>query len=396
MIDWHYPRPDLAANILGRYAAGMTPTTVLFAPRKSGKTEFVMLDVLPQAKELGYIDIVVDFWDDKNQPEQCLINALKAAFNKLPASLQAKAVELSGVNTEVKGGIKGISAGLSTRSSAPLFTTHQEAFKIFEGLYRGSNLGKESGKRGGKENGKGSRNESGKGKVLLFLDEVQHLGTRTEFDPVIASIRGFIDKNKDWLHCIMTGSSQEGLLRMFMRNDAPLYRAGNIEDFPMLNVEFVGYMLHCYEQATGKVLDNGEAIKTFRQLGKSPDRFRQLVERMVIGGLNGFEQGIAACPDLMENEEVRSQWEAMSDDDSTVAEMVALIIQQRLPKSPYSVEGQKYFEKRTGSDWSKGKIQNSLNRLKKLNWIVNFSKGVWAFESEEIYFFLKDNVLEPE
>jgi hypothetical protein len=44
----------------------MTPLTVFFAPLKSSKTEFVINDALPAAKEFGYNSIItVNFSQNK-------------------------------------------------------------------------------------------------------------------------------------------------------------------------------------------------------------------------------------------------------------------------------------------------------------------------------------------
>lgn len=39
--NWHYPRTELANKILKSFKTGLTERFTIFAPRKSGKTQFV-------------------------------------------------------------------------------------------------------------------------------------------------------------------------------------------------------------------------------------------------------------------------------------------------------------------------------------------------------------------
>lgn len=50
-IDWHFPRKDLTENVLTAYETGPSNTLTLFAPRRMGKTEFVLYDLIPAATE---------------------------------------------------------------------------------------------------------------------------------------------------------------------------------------------------------------------------------------------------------------------------------------------------------------------------------------------------------
>lgn len=253
-VDWHCPRPDLAKNILNRYRLGMTPLTVFFAPLESGKTEFVINDVLPAAKEFGYSSIItVNFSQNKADPESCLLQGLTRAYHAIP-SVEAKDLP----STQIQ---------------------FRDIFYLYKILFQ----------------------EDGDAKVLFILDEIQILASSDENDNIVASIRAFLNKNEDWLHCIMTGSNSNELSRMFNRYEAPLYRAAYIEDFPPLGDEFVLHMIKCYHDKSGLKLDEVEAIRTFNQLGKRPACFRQLIEKMLLQGITDFNIGLSTFSDLASN-----------------------------------------------------------------------------------------------
>ena len=70
MIDdiWHYPRTALAKQVLGMIESGLSTALVFFAPRRMGKTEFLLKDVYPLAKSKGVLPFYFSFLDvDANQ-----------------------------------------------------------------------------------------------------------------------------------------------------------------------------------------------------------------------------------------------------------------------------------------------------------------------------------------
>ena len=62
---WHYHRPKLAKIYLDTLNAGLVTTTTIFAPRRAGKTSFLLKDLAPAALTLGYIVVYVDLWQTK-------------------------------------------------------------------------------------------------------------------------------------------------------------------------------------------------------------------------------------------------------------------------------------------------------------------------------------------
>lgn len=372
MIDWHCPRPQLAQNILDRYKLGFTPLVVLFAPRKQGKTQFVNKDVIPMAKDQGYVSVItVDFWADPEDPEACIIKAFSHAFNQLPAKLQAKAMKIKQVSGGVSLSKKGLGLDAKATGSAPLFETALDAVSIFEGLF-------------------GDREE---GTVFLFLDEIQHLATKESYKPIASTLRTFLNnKNDKWLHTIMTGSSQNGLQQMFKQTDAPFYGHGSIEQYQPLGSEFILHMMKCYKAITGKELNKAQAVSAFRDLSGRPDKYRALMERMVTNGIGDFTQSKELFPDIFEVESM-SDWEDLSEDESLVLQVMALATIRKLPVNPYADLSKKYMSDRRAKPMSKSSIQNALDRLKKKDWVINPSRGVWRFENDELKRFVLVDIL---
>jgi hypothetical protein len=60
---WHYSRPELASKYLRFFDVGFTCARALFAKRRMGKSELLEQDLIPAARELGYITVYLNLWD---------------------------------------------------------------------------------------------------------------------------------------------------------------------------------------------------------------------------------------------------------------------------------------------------------------------------------------------
>jgi len=67
-LNWHFPRHDLTERFLSTFGSGVSNTLTLFAPRRMGKTEFVLYDLIPTAHDHGYLCIYVSFWENPENP----------------------------------------------------------------------------------------------------------------------------------------------------------------------------------------------------------------------------------------------------------------------------------------------------------------------------------------
>jgi hypothetical protein len=50
----------------------------LFAPRRQGKTQFVIHELLPGARELGWFAARIDLWRNRDDPALGLVEGLEA------------------------------------------------------------------------------------------------------------------------------------------------------------------------------------------------------------------------------------------------------------------------------------------------------------------------------
>jgi hypothetical protein len=64
----------------------------------------------------------------------------------------------------------------------------------------------------------------GRKPAFLLFDEFQELARSKAAAPLIAALRTSLDKRKDGLVAVFTGSSREGLRAMFSPREAPFFR----------------------------------------------------------------------------------------------------------------------------------------------------------------------------
>ena len=155
MEGWHYPRTELAEQYLGLLALGISSSLAIIAPRRKGKTLFILQDLAPLSQKKNYIPVYASLWQNINAPHEGLIAALedaiaaldkKATFSRL---LKAK-IKKTTVSNELLGKME---VEFADNPSKP---TSKELAYLDQLL---SMLVEKAGKK----------------TVLLLIDEVQHL-----------------------------------------------------------------------------------------------------------------------------------------------------------------------------------------------------------------------------
>ena len=360
---WHFPRPELAQNYLTALETGIFPSLALFGPRRIGKTQFILNDLRPLAEAQGYETFVIDFWADEKSPEDCITLGIKAGLRELSIRKNIKALSLMNVNA-------GMGA-LSVTAKQDL-SGMNAAFDLLASIY---------------DNDKTT-------KVILFLDEIQHIGTNSSFEGAARSLRTFIDKNKSWVKVIMTGSSQDGLHRLFNKKQSAFYRSSTQSDFPLLGSEFAVHTMREYlkrvnREETPEMLN--EWIRAYKKLNDSPLRMLGTAKHLI----DYNEQDVMRAAEAYLNEEnkfgsdLENRWEALSDTDAALLMIVADRIFNGVSVSLYSTETFDQLAKSGGIDKvTKSTVQNSTARLRKNGWLVSRERGSLAFESLEDYEFI--------
>lgn len=248
---WHFPRTTLAKHVLGMFDNGLASSLTFFAPRRMGKTEFLRKDITPIAEHKGWRVFYFSFLDAGAHSEAQFIQALDAFSKEIGIVSKASGwfKKIGTVSTEAAG----VKAEVT-------FTHGQNTASILSSVAALAAQGKPT---------------------LLLLDEIQALaGTRHK--TMIASLRTALDTHKDQVKVIFTGSSREGLRKMFSVSSAPFFHYGQNLPFPELTREFTDHLADVFHTTTQRHLDKESLWCAFVDMQRSPQMARSLVERLAL------------------------------------------------------------------------------------------------------------------
>jgi hypothetical protein len=346
LIDWHYPRTELAEQVLDRFSVGAATSLILFAPPRMGKTEFLLSDLLPMAaSHRGYATVYVNFCDQKNDPYDSLLFGLREACLQVGRTDESKNVCAS-----LYGDVATSNEGAT--HNAQKLEAIQEEFEFLVSDDR---------------------------RVLLALEEIQQLNTDKSFEPIVFALRGMIDANRQRVRVIYTGSNRTGLKRLFNNRRAPLFSSARMIGLPDLGLEYLKHMGSAFNAATGRTLDIHECTSVFNALGMVPLHFRKTIEKLALKG--GRDIHLASQEYLAENNENETHyrtWMQMKPIDRAVAQWVA----SGNTQGAYGQEARRFVSERLGTgDIKVHSIQNAVNRLLKIGLLASVAQGKYVIEN---------------
>lgn len=117
--------------------------------------------------------------------------------------------------------------------------------------------------------------------TILLLDEVQELARSRSNASLVAALRTSLDKRRDGLRAVFTGSSRAGLAAMFSNREAPFFHFATPIDLPALGRPFVDHLVAVFRRTANRTLDRDEMLDAFDRLHRNPYFFRLLVQTML-------------------------------------------------------------------------------------------------------------------
>lgn len=371
-IDWHFPRKDLTEKVLTAYETGLSNTLTLFAPRRMGKTEFVRYDLIPAAAKRGYVPVYVSFWDNKDDPAAALMNAVKTTLNESSwwrRTTQGLAGGKISMKASTTGGIEGaVEAGFK-EPKAPDSDTLSALRDVFQSLIKKHD------------------------RILLCLDEVQHLATKPAFENLIFFLRTLLDENRESVRVMYTGSSRDDLRKLFSKRKAALFQSSSQLDLPELDAAFVHHMRDCYIQASGREFSLRDGLAAFHYLNHVPSQFRSVLEIMT---LNGYSDIVNTAAMEMDNQIEDSNypeiWASLKSIDQAILNWIA-----HGGVGLYQDHCKEFVAHHLGIDPSHVQthtIQNSVNRLRGDHLSLVF-QGFYDFEDPNFRNWIQVNIERP-
>lgn len=360
---WHFKRHDLARRTLTLLTAGPARALTLFAPRRTGKTEFLTKDLGPLAEAQGHRVVYTSFWQDPMSPLGALLHALETSLkqgsfaDRLRRAGHALSPKLQ-LSIPMVGKAEVDVSTLTGKPPSDLLLYLDDL------LERVSARGKPT---------------------ILMLDEVQELARSHDNQALVAALRTALDKRPNQLKSAFTGSSREGLAAMFAARQAPFFHFATPIDLPALGDPFVDHILATMANATQRRPDRVEMLDAFDVLHRNPYYFRMLVETMLLN------PGLAIASALREvRHRVAAElgyqdiWLSLSPLQRAVAQ--ALLEQTK----PFSQSSRDFMADKLDEGMpSQSRIQAALRRLQRLG-LADRNDGGWRLADPEWAMWIRD------
>ena len=353
---WHFPRDAFALKIVEQLDMGLASRLTLVAPRRKGKTEFLLFDLAPAAEKAGYEVVYASLWGNVNAPQQSILEALRMAVESRRERQSVTSKMLTTAVNKVKVDAMGIGAELefadrATNASGGDLAALDRAIDEISTNYDA--------------------------KLLLILDEIQHLATHQAFAPLIYTLRTSLDRRRG-IRVVFSGSSPGGIRRMFGDQEAPFYGFSTEVELPNLDQEFTDFLATTFRQFTGRSIDGASLFEQFDRLGRIPFYVREAMKEMVLEPelslADAMERLLSA---VAEQNDYRGLLSRMSLLDQTLFLEVA-----RNPEAK-GLHSQAFLDKLggiTGKPVSRGALGRRLQRLAEQNLISVVRRGSYQVE----------------
>ena len=271
--SWHFERAELSARVLTLLTRGPAQALTLFAPRRTGKTEFLLKDLAPLAEHRGHRVIYASFWQAPLSPLAVLLHALETSLKRGKPGDRVRSAALA---LAPKLRLSGLASGAGMNAEIDLTALKGKPPGDLL-LHLDDLLERASRKRRA---------------TLLLLDEVQELARAPGSTPLVAALRTSLDKRNDRLKAVFTGSSREGLAAMFSARQAPFFHFATPIELPALGASFVDHVLGTFRKVSRRTLARRDMLRAFEKLHTNPYFFRVLVETLLHDPALGVEAAL--------------------------------------------------------------------------------------------------------
>ena len=367
---WHFERGEFTSRVLTLLVGGPGQALTLFAPRRTGKTEFLLKDLEPLAEERGHRVVYASFWQAPLSPLAVLLHALETSLRR---GTFRDRVRSSAVALAPKLKLSAPAAGMEAALDLTAIRGRPPADLL---LHMDELLDRVSRRR--KE-------------TILLLDEVQELARSRDNAPLVAALRTSLDTRGGRLRTVFTGSSREGLAAMFSARQAPFFHFATPIELPPLAESFVDHMLEAFHTVSRRTLDRKDALTAFVRLHANPHFFRVLIEQLLHDPELAIAPALARVRDRIALDlGYPDTWLALTAIQRATARALAGGADRPFGQPFRQRVGGKIGEPAL----SAGRVQAALRRLERVG-LADTHTGRWALVDPEFAAWIREHDGEP-
>jgi len=351
---WYYARTELAEKYLKVLSVGISSNLAIVAPRRKGKTLFVLNDISTIAKKAGYIPVYASLWQNINAPHEALMSAIEETLavldKKIPfSSLLNKKIKKTSLGNELIGKFELEFADNPKRpESNQLIRLDQLITKLQE--------------------------KAKKKTVLLLVDEVQHLATSPRFDALTHALRTMLDKRSGKVKAIFTGSSRHYMNLLFNKTQSPFYHFVETVPFPDLGDAFIEFLLERLRKYHEKKISMKALSAAFMAIDRSPYWMMKVISHMIT-----FDETLNVSLEyVLQLIEAAEGFEELAKQLKPIDVIVFMALCNNM--SPFSKALLKKIDQETSVKGVYPNVQRSLKRLIGYSLVTQISKGEYQVE----------------
>jgi hypothetical protein len=365
-MDFYAPRTDLAESIARQLSPdpllGTTAGLFLAAPRRTGKSTFLRLDLVPLLAARGQFPIYVDLWEDRaRDPGALIAEALAKAMDDLSTRVERfwKLVPFSRIS------VGGVTADLPKANGSRSATLAEALLEI--------------GTRAGRD-------------VVFIIDEAQQaLTTEAGKDAMFAlkAARDAMNQRREGarLYLLFTGSHRDKLAALVLTHRQPFFGA-RVQDFPRLGRRFVEAYLRVVNPmlAPGNQLDPDDVMRAFELLGHRPEKLQEVIRDHALGqgGSAGLRATVTERADLLR----ARVWQQHESDYGQLSVLQRAVLRQLIADgpdfAPFSGPTLQRIGAELGTKVATSEVQRALDDLREKSIVWRPERGVYALEDQDM------------
>lgn len=367
----YYPRHHLADELVVALQgkAGFSDAhngLFLAAPRRTGKSTFLQLDLTPALEKAGVVVVYVDLWADQRRDPGALIAEAIGRALQPHLGIVAKTAK---------------KAGLEKVSLAGWLQVDTSKIGKLDGLTLVDALR--------------ALQDTAAKPVALIIDEAQHALTSEAGETAMSSLKSARDQmNRPGdvnLMLVMSGSDRDKLLRLVNTNGSPFY-GSQIQRMPPLDMGFITHIGLLVEKQRSDLnpVDCTALHTAFEGFGNRPQFFMEALGQVLspLSGITGrFElamQEAARQRQCDDESQMESDYLGLKPLEQAV---IWRMLEQGPRFRPYDAEALKFYREQTDGPISAQRAQNALESLRQrtpaLVW--KSARGEYAVEDAAMH-----------
>lgn len=350
-ISWHYNRPVLAKNITQQLTSGLFNRLAYLGQRRIGKTMFLLKDLTPSLVKANCIPVYISMWSNKNAPHKEIINKLQMAIQQV-----GKKGVLASVLTAEITKLKALGITAEFGKLDPVVASDDDLI-IIGNLLR--------------QLVSGAANK----RVILLIDEIQHLITAKEFSPLQYMLRTILDELNESIGVVYTGSSRRGIEAMFNNKDMPFYNSANQVAFPHLGDEYVAHINGMLKNHFDLSYSTVKLNVYFNSINQSAFWFDRLAQYLALNQTS-LRDGCRAIDEMMQLE---TQYDSTIDVLTTIQQGVLVRVSDNL--SRYDEKAIELYQKLGVKKPNRSQIQSAFKSLVSKRLITKVADTIFIEES---------------